>query len=1576
MKKALKVTLSIISGIIIFLIMLPVVVSMVLQINVVQKFVVDFASSTLSEIAGTNISIKKVALDFFTSARFEDVLMEDYRGDTMIYAKKIKVDINGINFISGKITLGATTLEDAQINLFKDSTRIMNIGQVFKHFKRRLPNPNPPTFQLTAQELNLVNTKFTLRDYIAPEVQYGINFKDMECQNINLAARNISVYNHNIWLEIEKLSFSEKSGFNLEEFSSRRCGVDSSGMYYADAQILSNNTKIELDSVNFLTANQTWWDWNDFENKMIISARINESSISTPTLSYFVRYQMPRSNILKLKSARVRGAVSDLQGEFNQLDFQGNRVWAKFHIEGLPDGVNALYDLNIEKLEGNANTINKAVDKITKSSLPSNIYNIIDNLGECTLSAQFSGKLNNISSSLTLNSQNSGEVLSNCNLIINAQKSSILQGDISTTDFNLGRTLNVSKIRNTSFFSDFNIIIPQESPIIVDANMDVAQFYYGAYNFENININGELESRQFDGLISCADTNFCIDISGFLDFSKSTPEYELDVDLHHANLAKIGVNKRDSISLLSAEFIALGSGANIDEFNGVGSIDKILYINHLDTINTGAINIASVALEQYKELEIESNFADVTFRGRNSFNEIGRYLAQSITRFLPSLPEVGEIVTQEDISELSKASSENDLKNQQADFPFSEGYYQLKIDIKKANNVAGIFYPSLKIASGSTLNFFFNPYLDQITFKTQSEYISSTDFFIENLSIDSRNISDSLTLYSTVSLLAIGNMTFDNVSVLGGIRNNVVSLGGQFKQADGRNSALINTTTSFNRLSNGMAQMDVRIHPSPLMWDSTRFNLANANLLFDTTGVSIHNFSIYNDKQELTIHGKLGDYISDTIGLTLSNADITPASMLVENLGYDISGSATGGITAVATLGDIQMTAAIDFKDVVFGGYELDDSQLRCVNDKKNGQINLFLGVDSLNVPATGFYNYISNSFGADFKYDSLPLVLLDPMLKGVLVQSNGTAKTNLELRGRNREVLLNGDIVISDYSTMLDYTKVRYKIPKAVVKVENSSFHLDPTLLDDFNGGTGAISAQLKTESFRDMTYNIRATFTDLLAMNTTFADNSSFYGKAYGTGVVTVEGNQKNTNIEINGQSAKNSSIIMPFSGASTAKRMDFIRYVDADRIIIKRNDLSTRLNDFRMERERYISQNKSKNELDIKLNIEVLPNTIAQLELDAKVGDIIKGRGEGRLDIHINPDLDIFTINGPIQITEGNYLFTLQTIINKRFTINPGGQLFWVGDPTNPDVDITALYRIKTSLTPLLGTTLSSGSSNTNIDCGIELTGKLLSPDIEFSISAPSSDIETQNYIQNSINTQEALSMQFLSLMLANTFMSDMGTAAIGTMGSSVAGVTGLEFLSNQLSNLISNDNLNIRFGYRPQNTTSSDEFYAGVGADIISDVLSIEVDGNYNALNNSASDNENPFSVDAYITWNINTSGSLKLKGFTRTIDRFDETQGLQESGLGVYFSQEFNNFKDLQIRVKDAFKRDSTKIKAAELRKAERIAKRDKRRDGEHSDGLEQEEGVIDGGEAESDDNQQSNVEGVLKREDNQSDEEL
>ena len=62
----------------------------------------------------------------------------------------------------------------------------------------------------------------------------------------------------------------------------------------------------------------------------------------------------------------------------------------------------------------------------------------------------------------------------------------------------------------------------------------------------------------------------------------------------------------------------------------------------------------------------------------------------------------------------------------------------------------------------------------------------------------------------------------------------------------------------------------------------------------------------------------------------------------------------------------------------------------------------------------------------------------------------------------------------------------------------------------------------------------------------------------------------------------------------------------------------------------------------------------------------------------------------------------------------------------------------------------------------------------------------------------------------------------------------------------------------------------------------------------------------FVGEAFITWLIDPEGVLRFRGFTQTIDRYGENQGMQESGIGLYYNESFNTFAELMQSLRKRF----------------------------------------------------------------------
>jgi hypothetical protein len=151
------------------------------------------------------------------------------------------------------------------------------------------------------------------------------------------------------------------------------------------------------------------------------------------------------------------------------------------------------------------------------------------------------------------------------------------------------------------------------------------------------------------------------------------------------------------------------------------------------------------------------------------------------------------------------------------------------------------------------------------------------------------------------------------------------------------------------------------------------------------------------------------------------------------------------------------------------------------------------------------------------------------------------------------------------------------------------------------------------------------------------------------------------------------------------------------------------------------------------------------------------------------------------------------------------------------------------------------------------------------------------------------------------MSNSFYADNGQGGMGDIGTTATTVTGIEFLTNQLSNWLSSDRFSFNLGYTPRSELVSNELEAMMSSELIPGRLLLEGELNYNFADNQGDPRaDNPISGDFYLTYVIDPTG-LRAKVFTRTIDRYDENQGLQESGFGLYYQKDFERWRDLLRR---------------------------------------------------------------------------
>ena len=1501
MRKGIKILGMVFSATVLLLIILPLGVSLLLDIRRVQNFVVDWLAEAVSEHLQTTVSIDRVDIGLFSKIRVDGFYVEDYQRDTLLYVGHLDAYVTRFGLLGGGLEFSRGTIADARLYLRQTPSGEMNIKQIVE----RISNPDRPkkgNFRLSLKKASIEGMDLCLERLDRRDPEFGIDFSHMHLYDLTAFVEDFTIDGQAIYTSIERLAARERSGFALERLSGRFY-MSQGCLGFEDAEIVTPNSAIHIPYISLV--GNSWDDYKDFVGQVRLDAAVRNSRVSTDDIAWFAPRLREWHVTFDDADLELTGQVADFTGRIRSLTLcDSTTLVADLAVKGLPDIRQTRFDLDVSRLRSSAGALERLALDITGRQLPERVAGIVSNSGRIDLRARFEGSL----SSFGMRAGIATDVGTlTCDLAMRPLRKgmSSIRGGVETRRFRLGELLD-----RRDLLGDASLTARIDGMIgrgMADANIvgNVSNLSFNGYVYDSLRLDGRLRNREFDGLITARDPNLGFNFFGKVDLNDSVPRYDFTLDLKHADLAKLHINQRDSVSQLSAFLEAHAGGRSLDDLNGRIRITDARYRYNDKEVTASEIDVRGENSADSKFVELRSDFADATFRSKTSYRTVFEYLRRSAWRYLPILGRADP-----GLDSLGRKTA------------VANDFSLLSVNIRNFNPVADAVAAGLQIADGSSLQLLFNPASDQLSLKASSEYIERRRMLATRLSVNASNRGDSLVLYASAEDLYAGVLHLPQLSLTGGARQGRVQVTAGFTDTARRASGLVGFRAGVADENGPNGRLvELHIQPSHITRGSKTWQIFTRKILIDTARVTIDRFLVMNDQQELLLDGVASRSREDSLSLWLQNFDLGPFTQIAERMGYYIEGRTNGSATMKSVLKGAEVTA-----DILLDSVEVNDipappmrlsSRWDFAQNRAGVTVTNRVKRDTL---IRGFYAPVRNRYYARMRVDSLDMGLLDPILSGVISSTEGLASADLVLQGQGRTADLGGEIRVRDLRTTVDYTRVAYSMPEAVLTVRNNRFQASNVPVFDPKGNRGRFDLDLSLQHLSNISYDVRVAPQQMLVLNTTAEDNDLFYGEVYASGLARIRGDKGSVDMQIAASTDGNSTFVMPLSSKSNISSADFVVFVQPEKVDTL-DDVALRKLSFERRRR---TEFEAGSRMNIDMALDVRPDV--EVELDV-AGNTVRGRGAGALNLQINPRDNVFMINGDYTIEEGSFMLSLQQIINKRFTIESGSSIQWTGSPMNALLDIDAVYKVKASLQPLLQGTSENlgGDRSVPVECVIHLGDFLSNPSIGFDVRVPGSDPETAAVVASALSTPETVDTQFLYLLLFNSFMSEGTTQDTSNIGSSVSAATGLEFVSNMVSNWLSSSDYNVVIRYRPKSELTSDEVDFGLSKSLINNRLFVEIEGNYlidnkEVVNNNSSMSN--FMGEAYITYLIDRAGTLKLKAFTQTIDRFDENQGLQETGIGVYFKEDFDNLRDLRNRIRDRF--------TNKLRKARRQARRQAR----------------------------------------------
>ena len=430
-------------------------------------------------------------------------------------------------------------------------------------------------------------------------------------------------------------------------------------------------------------------------------------------------------------------------------------------------------------------------------------------------------------------------------------------------------------------------------------------------------------------------------------------------------------------------------------------------------------------------------------------------------------------------------------------------------------------------------------------------------------------------------------------------------------------------------------------------------------------------------------------------------------------------------------------------------------------------------------------------------------------------------------------------------------------------------------------------LSGGLLFNGLKDFHLETKIKLNQLLALNTTAADNQSFNGKVFASGDVSIKGPFNAIFIDVNARTEKEGTLHIPIDNASNAKSSDLLsfkeeeKYEYVDPYDLMMNNLAT-------------SQKKS-NDFGVRLRINVNPGTEAYVEVDRSAGNVLTAKGVGNIDMNVRPSRDVFTLNGEYTISQGNFHFNAMNIAQRDFSITDGSSVRFNGDIMDSRLDITGLYTTKASVATLIADTTTVSARRT-VNCNIGVSGRLREPSLKFSIEIPDLDPTTQGKVESALNTEDKVQRQFLSLLISNTFMPNEQSGVVNNTASLYSSVA--EIMAGQLNSILNKLNIPLDLGLNYQSSESGTNIFdVAVSTQLFNNRVIVNGAFGNRDYDNSATQGSDVVG-DIDIEIKLDKPGRVRLTLFSHSADDYTNyLDNTQRNGVGLAYQVEFNKFTD-------------------------------------------------------------------------------
>ena len=1445
---------------------------LLLNIPAVQREITRKGEAELARLLGARLTIGGSHVYPFNRIQLTDVCLYDQQGDSLLYAQKLIAGVALQELLQKRLVFTNVQLYDFKIDLRRESASSpLNLQFIIDRFKKE----GSSSIDIHSQ----INTILARRG----EVLYNVDAAPRRQPGVfdphHIAVRNFlatvslkSLDRDSINVNIRKISFEEQSGFSLLKLGAKLIG-NREKVVLSNFKITLPHTDISMEKTS--TDLLAYDSPADFYQKSAIDIHLTESHITPADLGAFVPRIRNVQQTIDFET-HLKGTPDSLSGSLFIDCGNDIHLTAKASAIGLSRPAGMSFSGTVSEL----NVSNDILPRLLQEIIPERpeLSRQFTRLGAW----QFNGQVDKTPEGLNADGLlycELGEIQGNVNMnILPGRTEDIftLNGELRTPGFEIGKFFAAESLLGDVAL-DIKLNLNQQTRGgdlwgRVEGNIDHVDFK--DYTYRNIILSGNYNNTNYDGILSINDPNGKLHLIGMIDLFDTHPMVRVFAEGQDIRLGALNLAPQYAESTTSFNITSNFYGNHIDNIEGEIIIDTLSFENEGRVFSTGQFAISAENNDSIKRLHINSDVINGGIEGNYSFKQLKEQFTELLSMYLP---------------DLSVKAGTSHPKPEGNNFRY--GFVvENSVELSSTLNLPIILQEQVQISGffdGDNRRIGLHVYAPDLMFNTK--HLFNNEISIEN-SDSTVNLSLRTQTYNKKGQYT--GLSFDTKA-----KDNLIL--SRINWSNNSDTTFCGEISTSARLYGRDSTIDCHIDvlPTRIIIGDSIWHINPATITIADGKSRVKGIEIHHKGQYLHIDGEVSKNPADKLNLSLNDISLDYIFDALNLKNVVFGGQATGDIVIADLLNGTPRLSTQEFsvKDFSYNHATFGDLSLFSRWDNDNKGIFLNGTVSQPGYPDTRVDGYIfptRDSLNLHFDAQHISLAFLNPFTEKILKNVDGHATGKINFYGRFKALNVEGSALVDRFGFGIDYLNTRFYISDSI-RLTPDAIIIDNMTLAGEDNHLGKVNGIMRHRHFKNIEYSLSASdITDMLVYNTTEKQNDVYYGKVYGSGSVSIEGNTQYTGIDINMMTSDRSKFTFVLSDNAEAEEYQFITFVDRSRTLHKnvskeeRPPLSA------------VLPETSSHLLSLNLQIDVNPQMSMNLLMDPATGDMIHATGSGNIRLEHNTFSDM-KLYGTYTVDKGNYNFSLQDLITKDFIIKTGSSISFSGAPQNANLNIEAYYALSANLEDLdesFATEPDLNRTTIPVRAMLYLTGNLQQPDFRFDLEFPTVTQDIDRRIRSIISTDDMVNRQIIYLLALSKFYTPDYMNVGQTRNNELVSVAS-SALSSQLNNLLGqiNENVNIGTNLRSDKGDFSDvEVEVALSSQLLNNRLIIN--GNIGYRDNAV--NNNTFIGDFDLEYLLNKSGNIRLKAYNHYNDKnYYIKSALTTQGVGIMYRKEFNKWSE-------------------------------------------------------------------------------